>query len=256
MAQRIFTESFVNSLSSKLRKNPDKETLSLVREIPLKFNDSDVILIDHFPDLSRVALANQSSGRDFEFRNAISIYESLRITPYEASNPSLWSFLALVTFRSYTAERSRFPDDKIEAGDYEAAGTFIMRHYLCAGSSLGALLLNDISLLWWGAHLTVQEEKSGLERYKLTKEVFAHLDYTRILFGVQGRSASFRHAVLEFVVENPELFKSKHDAKVRFIMRRLNTLGGYQLFSFYSKIEIKALIETFRQDIVEERIDD
>jgi muconolactone delta-isomerase len=85
------------------------------------------------------------------------------------------------------------------------------------------------------------------------------LDYTRhLLPGSQGRNPAFRHAVLEFVVENPELFKAKREGgtgsregKVRFIMRRLNTFAGYQLFPFFNKQEIKELIADMRDEILQ-----
>jgi hypothetical protein len=140
--------------------------------------------------------------------------------------------------------------------DDDKAGQYLSAHYFCAGSSVKDLLLNDISLLWWGAHLTVQKDTE--KPYRLTEEVFSMLDYTRhLLPGTQGRSPAFRHAVLEFVVENPELFKAKREGgtgsregKVRFIMRRLNTFAGYQLFPFFNKDEIKEVIAGMREEIL------
>jgi hypothetical protein len=243
MAQKIFKEGFINSLARQLRKG-DRNAVNLVKKVPLKFTDSDIVVVDEYPDLSGLNLSGNDQGKDFQFKNAILLYEALPITPYQASDPSLWSYLALVTFRSYmTALRSEIPDED------EAAGRYLASHYFCAGSSVKDLLLNDISLLWWAAHLTVQ--KDCREPYRLTKEVFTMLDYTRhLLPGTQGRSPAFRHAVLEFVVENSELFKTKREGKVRLIMRRLNMFAGYQLFPLFSKDEVKSHIETLREEIV------
>lgn len=243
MAQKIFKEGFINSLARQLRKG-EKHAVSLVKKIPLNFTDSDTFVVDQYPDLSKVNLISSDQGKDFQFKSAILLHEALPITPYQASDPALWSYLALVTFRPYMAAlRSEIPDEDA------AAGRYLVTHYFCAGSSVKDLLLNDISLLWWAAHLTVQKECQ--DPYRLTKEVFKMLDYTRhLLPGTQGRSPAFRHAVLEFVVENPELFKSKREGKVRLIMRRLNMFAGYQLFPIFSKDEVKSSIQSLREEIV------
>ena len=49
------------------------------------------------------------------------------------------------------------------------------------------------------------------------------LDYTRhLLPGTQGRSNSFRHALLEFVIKNDKLFLKYKETKVRYLMRKVN----------------------------------
>jgi len=251
MAQKIFKESFIKPLAEQLRKG-DSKTVKLVKKFPLVYTDSDVISLDDYPDLSTLSLFDKSSSKDFQCKNAILLYDKLRINPYQASNPALWTFLALVTFRDYMNKlRSDISD-----ADTLSAGKYLLTHYFCAGSAVKDLLLNDISLLWWGAHLTVQNDTE--DPYRLTKEVFSMLDYTRhLLPGSQGRNPAFRHAVLEFVVENPDLFKAKSEGgagsredKVRLILRRLNTFAGYQLFPFFNKDEIKDIIDGMRDEIL------
>ena len=79
------------------------------------------------------------------------------------------------------------------------------------------------------------------------------LDYTRtILTGTQGRNRIFTHALLEFVVENPELFKSQKEAKVRFLMRKSNFLGGYKILPALSKAELKNIFNEQEQQLKDE----
>jgi hypothetical protein len=242
MAQQIFKESYIGKLSKQLRDG-DAKTVALVKRTPLVFDTADVVTIEDYPDLSGVTLLNCDQGKDFQLHNSIALHQALPITPFQASDPGLWSFLTLVTFRPYMEKlRSDVPDED------KAAGRYLLAHYFCPGSSVKDLLLNDISLLWWAAYLTVQPEEK--DPYKLTKEVFKMLDYTRhLLPGTQGRSPAFRHAVLEFVVENTALFKNYREGKVRLIMRRLNMLAGYQLFPIFEKSEIKQYIEPLRAEI-------
>jgi hypothetical protein len=252
MAQKVFKESYINLLAKQLRQG-DSKTVKLLRKSPLVYTDENVVDLVDYPDLSELPLVDKSSDKDFQYQNAILLYEKLRINPYQASNPALWTFLALVTFRDYM---SKLRSD-ISADNDLNEGRYLLSHYFCAGSAVKDLLLNDISLLWWGAHLTVQKDTEA--PYKLTKEVFSMLDYTRhLLPGSQGRNPAFRHAVLEFVVENPELFKAKREGgtgsregKVRFILRRLNTFAGYQLFPFFNKEEIKELMAEMREEILQ-----
>lgn len=247
----IFKEDFVTRLRDQLKKG-NRETIERFRQIPFPYEESDTVTVSNYQELKGLKLLDKNSGGDsYEFHNSIAIYEKLTISPYEASNPGLWSYLTLVTFRDYTALRSPFPEGKMEEGDLEWVGKFLARHYLCDGAAVSALLLNDISLLWWVAHLTVQKDKENRdERYRLTRELFSMLDYTRhLLPGTQGRSEALRHAVLEFVVENPDLFEKSKAEKVRFVMRRLNSMAGYQLFPFYSKAEIKDYIRTLEPEL-------
>jgi hypothetical protein len=256
MPLTIFKEDYVTKLRHQLKRG-HRDAIERVRAIPFQYQDADTITFQTYPDLKNVVLLNETAGKDFEFKNGVTIFESLPITTYEASNPCLWSYLALVTFRSYTASRSPFPEDKMEKGELNVVGEFLVRHYLCDGAAVGALLLNDISLLWWITHLTYQHDAIGDDRYRLTKEAFSMLDYTRhLLPGTQGRSVALRHAVLEFVVENPSLFNNRKAEKVRFIMRRLNALAGYQLFPFYSKSDIKNFMLTIREDLSNGNIDE
>jgi hypothetical protein len=48
---------------------------------------------------------------------------------------------------------------------------------------------------------------------------------------------------LEFVIENPKLFESQKEAKIRFLMRKSNFLGGYKILSVLSKTEIKNIFK-------------
>jgi hypothetical protein len=242
MPQQIFKESYIGKISKQLRAG-DSKTVALVKRAPLLFDTADVVTVEDYPDLSSVSLLDEDQAQDWQLRNSVALYQALPITPFQASDPCLWSFLTLVTFRAYMEKlRSDVPDDD------KAAGRYLLAHYFCPGSSVKDLLLNDISLLWWAAYLTVQPDEK--DPYTLTKEVFKMLDYTRhLLPGTQGRSPAFRHAVLEFVVENPDLFKNYREGKVRLIMRRLNMLAGYQLFPIFEKSEIKQYIEPLRAEI-------
>ena len=241
MPQNIFTSSFLARTTNLVRKNNAKAIESLI-DANSKFEAGEIIPAADYPDCSSIKLALKDSGKDFQFKNAVSLYEAMPMTPYLASDPRLWTYLSLVTFRGYMNSLRPFSSETKNLPQY------ILTHYFCVSSSVKDLLLNDISLLWWTTHLTVSEVSA--DKYRLTREVFTMVDYTRhLLPGVQGGSKQFRHAVLEVVVENKDLFKTHKEAKVRLIMRRLNTRAGFQLFPVFSKEDIKVSIMHLRPEI-------
>lgn len=241
MAQNIFTSSFLACTTNLVRKKDSKTMERLLNPGKSFHAIGDVLRAGEYPDCSSVKLNFKDTDKDFQLKNAILLYEALPMTPYQASDPRLWTYLTLVTFREYM--NSLRPISSETDNPFE----YLLRHYFCS-SSVKDLLLNDISLLWWSAHLTVSD--SHVHKYHLSQEVFTMLDYTRhLLPGTQGRAKQFRHAVLEFAIENQDLFKSHKQAKIRLIMRRLNTRAGFQLFPVFSKQDIKALIMDLRPEI-------
>lgn len=242
MAQRIFKSSFIERISDRLRKG-DAGLIDAISKGTFQHEASQSLVVEDYPDLSEISLADPEGTSDLsQSPNAVKLYEFLKISPFQASDPRLWSYLALVTFRDYMLKKRKVKDSTRNKADY------ILTHYICPGSSIRNLLLHDIALLWWVPYLTVLDDPQ--RKYRLSEEVFSHLDFTRhLLQGTQGRALSVRHAVLEFVVDNPQLFKGSKEARIRLIMRRLNTEAGYRLFPIVSKDDVKAAIEELKPEI-------
>ncbi len=89
--------------------------------------------------------------------NARMLYDSLRdLTPLQATNARLWSFLAHETYYSYAVKR------------WSGGKNWIKERMFCGSSpSTRTLERNAISRLWWFAHLTYDESSS--DPYHLTK---------------------------------------------------------------------------------------
>ena len=107
MAQSIFTNSFLNQLSNSLRRG-DSTVVQSIADGKLEFDASNTLTLDSYPDLDAVKLDDPPSARapdPKQFPNAVKLYEALRITPFQASDPRLWSYLALVTFRDYMGKK-------------------------------------------------------------------------------------------------------------------------------------------------------
>jgi hypothetical protein len=239
-------ESIINEICKNSFKFSEDQIISV------KFYENQIISLDAYPDASTITLNKSSDSNKYLLENSKKIYEGLKLSEFQASNQCYWAYLSLVVFREYMEDIRPLnpPDPKANLGEINSEKfiNYIISHYLFRGSSVGDLLLNDISLLWWASHLTYCEDKS--DPYELTAEVFTMLDYTRhLLPGTQGRDKVFRDAVLEFVCENKALFSSKKEGKIRLIQRKLNFEAGVRMFPILQKDEIKTLINGFKDEI-------
>jgi len=197
------------------------------------------------PEDSKIALVMPKETDEFQFKNSQIIYEHFKdMNATQATDARIWSYLTHVTFWEYMSELrpiGQQPADK--------QGNYILRHYFLDPVNAANLVLNDISLLWWGAHLTYDAENEK-DPYWLTKELFSMLDYTRhLLPSIQGRNTTFVKAVLNYVVDNRSLFKVAKEAKVRFIMRKCNFVAGYKVFPILSRHEIVGIMNQYIQEI-------
>jgi len=233
---KVYTNSYIDQLDQRLQ-NKDVVSLYIDGKSPV-CTDADmkdtILEIESFPNLS---------VDKKEFENAQILYEAFEgMNLTLASDLRLWAWLAHVPFMDYMSKR--WPVGEQE--ETKRPG-YVARHWFVKSQTSGSYMDHGIAMLWWGAHVTHDLERDN--PFELTKELFSMLDYTTTIFGELGRSSNFIHAVLEFVIENPELFKSQKEAKVRFIMRKMNYVGGYKILSNLPKNDIKNLLEQYRTAI-------
>jgi hypothetical protein len=231
---KVFTTSFQNELVQRL-KSEDVIRMYVEGKSP-NYTDSDfkdtIFEVDGLP---KINIENS------DLENARILYESLRgINRTLASDPRLWTWLAHVPFMQYMSKRWPVPIEKTEEKQEE----HIIRHWFIESQGANAYTRHGIAVLWWGADVSYDPERD--DPFELTRELFSMLDYTRTLFGTLGRSKIFTHAFLEFVIDNPELFHSQKEAKIRFLMRRLNYSGSYMVIPSLSKEEIRKILDQYK----------
>jgi hypothetical protein len=232
---KLFKNEFILDAVAKLEAN---ENLNFyLDEKFLGFSESAILVNPNFSseDISLI-LPDVNGKHDFE--NAVKIYETYKsFSPTEATSGRVWAYLAHIPYWNYM--KKRWP---VENQPEQKRGSYIIEHWFLSGTGASTLARHGLAMLWWGAHVTYDRERTN--PFELTKEFFSMLDYTRtILTGTQGRSRIFTHALLEFVIENPKLFKSQKEAKVRFLMRKSNFSGGYKVLPALSKNEIKNMFK-------------
>lgn len=226
LAEMLINSNGDNYLSDDFEYNKEAE----IPNIEIKVKPSELIL----PEGSHL----------YNFENSKIIFESYpNLNPVQATDPRLWTYLTHITYWKYMKARRL-----IEIQPLNRRVDYILEHWFVQKSSAQALLRNGISLLWWVSYLTYDETRK--DHYELTKEAFSMLDYTRdLLSGTQGRNRDFTHAILEYVIENKNLFDGYKESKVRFLMRKANRIAGYKVFPGLPKSEIKSIFDEYRHDI-------
>lgn len=178
---------------------------------------------------------------------AIAIFEAFKkLEPIQASDERLWVYLAHADFYPYMVKRW----NAVRKGTAKEEKEYILEHWFLKSSSQGSLLRNWLSSLWWGVYLSFDESRS--DKYELTRLFFRQLDFVTRTMGAEkfGRHKEAVIGILEFIKENEELFKTKFEAKTRFIARHINFIGGVKPISYYERNFFKSELEKVSSNIL------
>lgn len=140
--------------------------------------------------------------------NAEKIFNYLKISPVQASDPRLWTYLTHVTFFKYV--KARWPIDKDDKDKEQK----VKDRWLATRNSR-SFERNAIARLWWTAYATVAPWEQDVyfkdlpeqsDRFIYTKVMFSKQDIaTNLLDRRFGRSQHILIAILEFIRTHKEL---------------------------------------------------
>lgn len=238
LEQRIFSNGFLNHLYIDIveNKNFDKyEVDSFILKEPVYPTGGSGMVISEI----NLELPTGSQGEELkEIENTKIIYNAFReLTPTQASDPRLWSYLTHVTCWNYM--RKRWPVEKL-AKDKKL--DYIKDRYFIQKTNLRTLTHNGISRLWWFGYLTYDETREN--PWELTETLLKGTDLpTSLLERAIGANKNIRNGVLEFFYENPALITSK---SVQEILKLLNLVGGVRNLPFLTTDEIKVILEQIK----------
>lgn len=227
--QKIFTSGYVRKLKDEAFKG-----------ISLKFYDESEFIIDQekllmIPNIYEPNNLNGKLRINDDYASAIAIYEAYeKLTPLQASDERLWTYLSHVDLFNYLQER--WPKEK--------TSSYVIDHWFIESISPGKLIRDNLSGMWWAVKLSVDEERD--DKYELTKVLFRDRDLPFRRLG-QLRIGRYRPvviAILEFIKENEQLFKNAYEAKTREVTRFLNLYGGTKPIPYFEKGVIKRLLNS------------
>lgn len=225
-----FVEDAYNRLFDSIESNRDKYKLKTpwIKDFfgPVSFFAETNI---EFPP---IRLVNSGDKTKDDFQNTVTIYDGLGkiLTPRQACNKYMWSYMAQETFYEYTSQR--WPVEKRAA---------IETRYFC-GESRTALSLNAISRLWWYGYLTYDEENS-LEPYHLTKLLTSNTDLCQNL--IQHKYSMNKNITLGFLDAVEQFMEEGNDFSTdieRKAIKFVNRYGGVVAIDVLSRSEVKELV--------------
>lgn len=235
MGQKLFRATYINDL---IRKLDTKEGLNAYGQDHFEVDEQEILENPNIQVKSTKLILPES--KDFpDFENSKILFEAYKsLSPTEATDTRIWTYLSHVTYWEYTKKRS----------PGELKKEYILEHWFIKSLTTANLLRQNISLLWWVSYLTYDKDRS--DPYELTREAFSMLDYTRHLFAERiGGNNIFVHAVLEFVIKHKELFSKFKETKVRYLISKSNFIGGYKILPSLSKNELDHIFESLVGDI-------
>ncbi|MFL1011665.1 DUF6339 family protein [Flavisericum labens] len=238
--QLIFKDKYVQKLKNDLDLG---NTLEFYQGNEFVYDKKQVLMlpnIEETPDLVR-----QLDEKD-DFKTAIAIYQAFeKLEPIQASDSRLWLYLAHADLYPYLVKRW----DDVYKGKSSNPKKYISDHWFLDSSAQSSLLRHALAGLWWSVFLSIDDSKEN--KYELTKILFRQLDFPTRTLGTYklGRHKEAVLGILEFIQENEDLFKSKFEAKTRFVTKHLNVIGGVKPISYYDRYFFKSELEKVSNSI-------
>lgn len=228
--QLIFKDKYVQKIKNDLN-------IDLYKGNEFVYDKKQVLMLPNIDAIS--GLVNQLDIKD-DCKTAILIYEAFqKLEPIQASDERLWVYLAHADLYPYMIKRW----SDVYTGKSSNPSKYISDHWFLSSSAQGQLIRHAIAGLWWAVFLSVDENRE--DKYELTKIFFKQLDFATRTMGSEkfGRHKEAVIGILEFIQENEDLFKSKFEAKTRFIAKHINLIGGVKPISYFDRHFFKSELQ-------------
>jgi hypothetical protein len=182
---------------------------------------------------------NTDGNGTYDFENAKIIFELFNdLSPSDANDERLWTRLTHDHCHKYVVERW------MKSSSAKDKKTQIKERFFFRGDSKAARVRNGIARLWWIAYLTVNlNTKDDKEKWALTEAIFESQDFvTSILERDLGTYTNVRSGILEFYLDNKDLFKNEKGKKIQRLVKDINNYGGVSLLALLNKTQVKNII--------------
>ena len=233
---------------SQLR-NSVADNLSHYRVGSFTYLEMDQSLTIELPvDLNEGALTElkmPSGGNDFEVENCLAVHKYLeKLSPYDARDERLWTFIAHTSLLEYSRKRWPIPDDN------EKAIAHIEQHFF-AGTNRQIERDNAVSRLWWMTHLCTRVKGVDLEEalvaFLFRSDVRANIIERPTIAQSTNVFAVILRALIKSFAAQKNLFERQ---TFRKLMIELNSIGGFKLLDALPESELKKIFA----DVVTNRL--
>ena len=229
MKLKYFTEEAYNYLYDNMESNAEyyKRDSGWLKE----FFDGREYAVETGIEYPEFQLVSTGDKTDDDFVNTKIVYDALGkiLTPHQACNKYMWSYLAHDKYWSYTTQRWAVD-----------AGASVKTRYFCGGSR-NSLSLNALSRLWWYGYLTYDDE-NPIDPYHLTRLMTSNTDLCQNL--VQ-RKLSMNKCIVLGILEGIERYIEEGGVFVeeneRRVIKYINRYGAVTSLDMLSRKEINEL---------------
>lgn len=180
------------------------------------------------------------NGYKDDFENVKIIYDNFKmLTPAQASDERLWSYLTHVPFWYYMIKRWSVRERE-NKDENKLKGFIKSRYFFGFGENTDRnLSRNGIARLWWYGHISYDE--SSLDRYHLTKVLLTQQDFGQhLLESAFTRNPDITKAILSIFKELDEEYVKRD--YIRPITEYLNIIGGVTILDEMTKNKFREII--------------
>lgn len=215
--QKIFKESYCHRLKSNI--SPEAYAQDI-----FDYDPTQTMILANVYQPENLAEKLNTNRDDFESAKAIyEAYESL--SPLVASKEEFWAYLTHVDLFQYNQERWNNPQIGYDVKHGNVTADYILDHWFF---SPNGMMRTSLMNMWWSIYLSIDETKTGEERYDLSKILFVQNNFRTIRFGT---STLFRHkeaviGILQFLKDNPKVYQENFRGRSIYISKYFNRLGG------------------------------
>lgn len=230
-----FTEEAYERLLGDVDKNEEKykgndEWLDEYFGKGVKYCGLSAVQVNQFkPEIP--SKLDDDSIRNNDLTNAIMIYSMFKLTPLQATNKYMWSYLCHKDKDCRAYIQKRWPDRKIE------------QSYFVPGGANGLYFFNSLSRLWWWAHFTYDESNKG-DPFALTKILFENQMFGKDLLDTLNRNNLTRmKGVLLAVQDFKEVIGPKEglSAYSRDFKKKIDRTATIKMFDYLDYDEIRKI---------------
>ncbi len=173
--------------------------------------------------------------------SAIALYEAYRYPPVVVSDLNLWAFLSHVAHFDFVKKIVG------EIPNGEKGKDFVVDKFVFNRKK--GFMDMPLPNLYWSVQLTVCEELE--DPYAYTRLLYSLGKARRYLL----RSTVFRikeamFGILDFVNDNPDVFRTHCNSRVAYIVRILNDIGAYKKLSFLERDFFYNFLESRKEEII------
>lgn len=181
----------------------------------------------------------QSKTELLDFENTRIVYSALQhLTPVQASDPRLWSYLTHMTHWEYM--RVRWPIEQYL--NKPRLHEILQERYFFMSDRSRAPLRNGIARLWWYGYCSYDSTRN--DPFELTGALLKKLDVTQnLLENAFGKNNQVTQAVLKVLLDREKDGKAFYvREKVRELARYIVQVGGVTIIDALPEPELRELV--------------